>query len=420
MKNFLNKSFQGMIGLVLVTTMMNWSPGSLQAAEPEDALIGAVEALKANDLGGLIRSAVGDDEYAKMGEEWEKQRQQIQSEITEQDRAQFAGFMSMLTAPGSEDLLMTMIEPQLAQFQMSLAQFVAMFQGLGAMQIQQMQNIDAAGKQNLMAALQATSQWMTTQDLTNRDKARAAVELVVVRAREFGINTLDELTALDYDGLLGKGGQVLGLGRELLAHYQIDLYALLNSVEVQTLENDGQNALVAIRFDFLGIPQQFKSKLVRQGDQWVSEDALRQAQMVSVLANMPRQSTVTESDTMVLQQQSTTSTVIAQESQISESGANTGFDANWLQDSLNSNPFIHRYGMDLYVADFADGFATLELNAAPDGLISAVQQGQDLVTLTPASLPPGDDRLALAALQKVLQTLSGRGGIESIMILPGQ
>ena len=95
-----------------------------------------------------------------------------------------------------------------------------------------------------------------------------------------------------YEGI----DEMMGLSRRLLVHYGIDLDALLDSIEVETVENDGQRATVVTRFQFLGIPQEIRNEMVAHEGQWVSQDALNQAQVVSVLANMPRQSVVAEQD----------------------------------------------------------------------------------------------------------------------------
>ncbi|MFT7530527.1 MAG: hypothetical protein ACI9FD_001532 [Gammaproteobacteria bacterium] len=379
-----------------------------QADEPDTLITNAVEALKSNDLATLVRSSLGDAEFQQLGEQWDTSRQQRLGEISEQDRAEFAGFMGLLLAPGSEEMILSMIEPKLAELQTGLMQFVALFQGMGAMQIQQLTDVDAEAKQNLTAALNASAQWITTNDLANTDKARQAIQIVVEKARALEIKSLDDIANLSYQNMLNKAGEVLALARDVLTNYGISVDALLDSIEVETLSNDGSKANVVTRFEFLGTPQSIESTLINQDGRWVSEDALRQAQMISLLNQMPSSSSAVSGSAEV---SSVSASLTAQSADDSD-------PANRLQKSLLENPFLQRWQIDLEVIGVSNGFATLRLRGAPAGLQDAVKQGQDLTQMDVQNLPIAEDRMAVNALRNVLETLANRGEFDSAMILP--
>ncbi|MFT5114478.1 MAG: hypothetical protein ACI8P9_003815 [Parasphingorhabdus sp.] len=379
-----------------------------QADEPDTLITNAVEALKSNDLDTLVRSSLGDAEFQQLGEQWDTSRQQRLGEISEQDRAEFAGFMGLLLAPGSEEMILSMIEPKLAELQTGLMQFVALFQGMGAMQIQQLTDVDAEAKQNLTAALNASAQWITTNDLANTDKARQAIQIVVEKARALEIKSLDDIANLSYQNMLNKAGEVLALARDVLTNYGISVDALLDSIEVETLSNDGSKANVVTRFEFLGTPQSIESTLINQDGRWVSEDALRQAQMISLLNQMPSSSSAVSGSAEV---SSVSASLTAQSADDSD-------PANRLQKSLLENPFLQRWQIDLEVIGVSNGFATLRLRGAPAGLQDAVKQGQDLTQMDVQNLPIAEDRMAVNALRNVLETLANRGEFDSAMILP--
>ena len=407
-----------MLGFLLVATPIAFAADD----RPEASIVNAVEAIKENNLADLIRASVGDAEFDKLADQWNDNKQERLGAITEQDRAEFTGFMGLLSAPGSEEVILAMVEPKLAEFQAGMMQFVALFQGMGAMQIQQLKDVDAEGKKNLTDALNASAQWVTTNDLTNRDKAKQAIAMVVAKSRDLGIQTIDQFVQLDYDDLLDKGGEVLALFRDLLTHYGIQVDSLLDSIEIETLSNDGNEAVVETRFSFLGTPQKVKTTLVNQDGQWVSQDAVQQAQMVSILANMPANDTGanTASSSVSISQGEAGVTSISANASASagnNAGAQSG-DAQNLREKLSANPFLKRWGVGLDVVDVADGFATLKLVQAPAGMMSAVQQGQDITRMTAADFDNTDDRMAVNALINVLETMRRRGAVESVMIVP--
>jgi len=398
------KQFLKCLGLSIA--VLAFTPIAHSNDDPANSISNLVSAIKNNDLAALIRISVGVEEFDNMGQQWEEQRSQRKAEITESERAEFSETIGMVIATDAEQRLMSLVEPKLAEYQAGLMQMVALFQGLGAMQIQQSPDLNTQEKQNLTAALNKTAQWVTANDLTNKEKMQQAIAILVTRARSMNITSIDDVMNLNYEDVLSKGGVALATARDILQHYNVEVNTLLDSVAVETLENDGKNAIVSTKFEIFGIPQEVTTRLVKYQGNWVSEDAVAQAKLVSALASMPR---TPASETVPA--------AIPTNSDSATTSITTAMEQ--LQDSLNTNPFLSRAGINLSAIELADGFATLEVRTESSGIMSAIQDGNDLLTMDPALISASEDKQSLIALRKALQVLGDRYNIQSFFLVPG-
>ena len=118
--------------------------------KPHESILTSVRAVRNNDLGAVLQAVLTDDQLAEMEAEWNQQRKQP---VDPQESAQFQMVMTMLTAPGAEDMLMAQVEPKLAEMRPQVAMMVGMFSGLLQASLEQDQTLQPAEKDRAAKAL---------------------------------------------------------------------------------------------------------------------------------------------------------------------------------------------------------------------------------------------------------------------------
>ena len=254
------------------------------ANEPHEAILSAVQAFKNNDIRGLVMGSVGEEEFNKLASEWTEERENRLAEITDEDRAEFAAQMGLLTADGAEETIMAMLSPQLVLFKEQATQFMPMIQGLGAMQIEQIEGATDEDSQKLNQVLQAFVDWAKNVDIASEELARQAVGVAAQTARDLDVATLDDLASLEFDDMVGKGEAVLIGAREILSIYGLSLDESLDSFQAETIANDGTTATVKSSFTIFGAPMDVETEYVLIDDKWLSKDAIEQSQKMAELS----------------------------------------------------------------------------------------------------------------------------------------
>lgn len=240
------------------------------AHSPDAALKNAIHSLRNNDLLGLISSQVPAQELDRMRNDW---KTKVASEaLTDAKREEFAKNMAELTAPGAEEKIMAQIEPWLVKFEKETApqmpMMVALGKGIAAQAITENKDLSEEQKQQARGNLDALGRWIESIQLTDRERVRKAVGHVVAAAREFNCKTLDEFYALSFDEAMMRLSPVLKAIKGVLATYGLDLDHALDSAQVEIATQEGDNAKVRVRYDFLSQPTSFEVDLTRMNGQW--------------------------------------------------------------------------------------------------------------------------------------------------------
>jgi hypothetical protein len=245
---------------------------------PDAAVMQSVNLLRANDFNGLVEASVPPARFEEAKTRWMTELKD--EEITDENRAEFAETMAKLTAPDAEETLMAEIRPQLAQFEgemkAQLPAMIAMGKGFVLAAINESQDIAAENKPQVTNLVNALGTWAESGEFASADRAEKAVEEVTAAARKMPVRTLDEVHALDFNGIMDVMEIAYGGFKGVLKAYDIDMDASLASARAETLSQDGDNAKVRVHFDFLGAPMNFDTQMVRVDGRWYGKDAIEE------------------------------------------------------------------------------------------------------------------------------------------------
>ena len=201
----------------------------------EAVVRGTIDALRKNDIKAILNLITTAEERAEIEGEWKKAINE--KAPGEEELAQFSAAMSMLTADGAEDMILAMIKPQLAEFAPQVEMMSGMLAGLAGAQIQQSEDLSEEDKQASQEIVNRLGEFLAEVDLGNEEKARKAVGFVCQTARGLKLTTFADLQKLSWSEVLGKAGIVLKGVKELLAVYGISIDAMLDAVEIKTVES---------------------------------------------------------------------------------------------------------------------------------------------------------------------------------------
>lgn len=234
--------------------------------EPHAALVASVEAVRKNDLRRFLQLTLPDAKLAELRAEWERQRAEGAKPA---EVAQFRETMAKLTAPDAEAKLMQELAPKLAEMRPQVAMMTGMLTGMAQSGIEQSATLSATEKRQARELLQAAGRVLQEHDITDEAAARRAVAVVCRTARRLNAAELEQLQRLSFDQLLAKGDVVLGGLKEVLAIYGLEVDAWLDSVEAETVRQEGDGALVRVRYEILGVRQTVETEMVRSEGRWV-------------------------------------------------------------------------------------------------------------------------------------------------------
>lgn len=228
---------------------------------------------RAGDVAGLAEGLIPPQkwELAKLG--YELQRMQP---TTEEQRAEFAEKFDRIVAPDAVDLLMEEIEPKLVEARLQAPG--ALLMAFGAMQMAVASpdtDLTDAQRAALQSALPGIQQWASTTDFLDSETMRQGLTLLTDAARRTGIDDIDQLKALPLEGVLDRASGVLVAAKQAVRLYGIDLDAVADSLQVEVLEIDGENARVRTTVTLFNAPIWAEHNLVLVDGRWYGEHLAR-------------------------------------------------------------------------------------------------------------------------------------------------
>lgn len=245
---------------------------------PDAAVMQSVNLLRANDFNGLVEASVPPARFEQAKTRWMAELKD--EEITDENRAEFAETMAKLTAPDAEETLMAEIRPQLAQFEgemkAQLPAMVAMGKGFILAAINESEDIKPENKPQVSNLVNALGTWAESGEFASAERAEKAVAEVTAAARKMPVRTLDDVHALDFNGVMDTMEIAYGGFKGVLKAYDIDMDKSLASARAETISQEGDNANVRVHFEFLGTPLNFDTQMVRIDGRWYGKDAIEE------------------------------------------------------------------------------------------------------------------------------------------------
>ncbi len=236
------------------------------SATPHGAVLAMSEALRANDIEILLRQSLSVSEYAEAREEWNAARA---GEIAPADAAQLNQFLARISDGVFVDELMAEIGPKLEAARENLPLMLIAAQTMGHASISNNEAFTQAQKDSANELLGALGKWAAGRDLADPVLARQALTIWVSGARKMELQEAADLQALEFEDMVGRAGLLLAATKNALQVYEFNLDDVLSSVRAETLHQQGDTALVRVRFDLLGTKQEFDVAMRRADGRWM-------------------------------------------------------------------------------------------------------------------------------------------------------
>lgn len=243
---------------------------------PQGAIDAAVQSLKAGDLKSLVESQVPPSHMEKLRAEWKADM--AKDPPSDQEKAEFAAQMAMLTASDAEAKIMAQLEPELVKFETEMAPqmplMIGMGKGLAANSLQENKELTQEQKDQAVKSIDAVAKWVQETNFTDRAKVKDAVSKVVASARELNLKTLDEARALSFDDAMVKGSIALRGLKDVLAVYGFSLDKMLDSVKTEVVSQTGDAAKVKVTYQMFEQPMSFETDLVQVDGRWYGKQTI--------------------------------------------------------------------------------------------------------------------------------------------------
>ena len=243
---------------------------------PQAAVADGYKLLRDNDIDGLYRHALPPADYAAMRARWGQGRNL--SQFSPADRAQFAKMMTLLSAPGAQQLLWVEIKPKLLQarknYQARLPAMLGMLRTMADTGVQRSTVLTGAEKVQALTALGVLSNWAGKTDWLNPDKVYQVLGVLTSTAQKMSFHTLNEALSMPYPEAMRDVGHLWSGVKQALDVYGLSVDTILDTAQIKVLSDDGNVAVVRTTFDVLGTPVTRDNTLIKQDGRWYDRDTL--------------------------------------------------------------------------------------------------------------------------------------------------
>ena len=251
-------------------------------ASPQAAVADGYRLLRDNDLDGLYRHALPPADYAAMRARWGQGRNL--DAYTPAQRAQFDKMMTVLSAPGAQQLLWIEMKPKLAaarqQYRQQLPAMVGMLRTMADTGVTRSARLSPDEKVQALKAIAVLSAWAQKTDWLDPDKVYRVLGVVTATAQKMSFRTLDQALSMPYGESMRNIGQAWAGLKQALTVYGFSVDAVLDSARIRVLSDDGSVAVVRTTFDVLGTPVTRDNTLIKQDGRWYDRATLLHWQQV--------------------------------------------------------------------------------------------------------------------------------------------
>lgn len=261
-------------GLTLLALSACTEDKNLAAKDPVTAAQNLSAAMRDNDFNRFTHIMVPPDDYTKLEQRFKDEGAKKPAPSPEESK-QFADQIANLTASDAETKLFADIQPKLAQMGPQIPMGVAMMSGLAGQAIDNNPKLGADEKTQAKAVLTAVTKWATTAPLSDPDKAKQAIHIVVTTARDLKLTTLEAAQKLSFSDTMDKIGIVVGGLRKTMAVYGFDTDKAFASVKVVKKSEDGDKAVVTVSYTLLDTPVTADVAMVKRDGRWYSADLVK-------------------------------------------------------------------------------------------------------------------------------------------------
>lgn len=245
---------------------------AINTPDPAQQVREMARLFRAGDVAGMARAAMPASKWEEAQRLWELQRQKP---IDADDEAEFEANLARFTATDAVDKLMAEFEPKLDEARPQAPGALLMAFGAAQMAINSPESeLTVEQRAALQSVLPGLQQWASTTDFLDAATLRDALTLLTDAARRTGITGLEQIKALPLEGLLDRARPVLAAAKDAAQLYGLDVDAIVDSLQVDVLENDGKTARVRTTVMLFGAPVWHEHELVLLEGRWYGKHAV--------------------------------------------------------------------------------------------------------------------------------------------------
>ena len=286
-----------LIGLTLLASVLLFGcRHQVQApGDPVAAVKGLAEAVHDNDLLRYSQLSMPPDLHRQLEARWKLELAAAPPPSLAESR-KFDQWMRRLTEPGAEAKLYKTTENKLKRFESEInSQWPLMKTTLSIFAIGMIQanpQLGMSGKAHAESLAATVLDGLQPAQLTDRQRAREAIAVLVATTRELDVHTLQDTRRLDMPETLEKAGIALKGLKQVGKLYGIDADAALAGVSASVESVEGDTATLQVRYPLLGKTIEFEMKLLRIDGRWYDADAVSSAR-----AKLKTPATIAATDT---------------------------------------------------------------------------------------------------------------------------
>jgi len=187
------------------------------------------------------------------------------------------GFVSLFAAPDGEARLERVFQRQFAGAPADVHSAAATLGLFGAQYLRTGGDYSADERAHYLQLVHALSLWGQRAPLSDRQKAKPAIEQLTSAARHTGLREPAAFARVGRRGALRRLGPFFGRFKRVLAGYGLDIDAALAGAKVRVLSRQGDHARLALDYTMAGTPIHAELDAERVDGRWYLSDALRRA-----------------------------------------------------------------------------------------------------------------------------------------------
>ncbi len=260
------------IAVPLFALAVAFAPLAFAEAPPPSPVehpLAVVDALRANDAEAFAE-AVSHKSSDALAREWETKRAKAASDEESPTRdADAHRAWSMLRTKEGTAALADELHPKLTE---KATTAVLQFNfGLAAMLTAIASEAELTAEESRQASqlVLAVQRWANGVDWADRARLERALGAVASFVRASGLESPRELELLAYEDALALGDDAIAMVKDVVSAYELDLDAILSSIEIEELARDGERATVRTRLTVFAVPLTITRELEYRAGRWV-------------------------------------------------------------------------------------------------------------------------------------------------------
>ena len=259
------------------------APPAGAATDPVQAVAVLTAHLRANDLHGFAKDAVPESLHPGLAAAWRSGRSRWPLEELPFDQ-RIPGMLGALAADGAEPRLRRSFDQQFANAHAEIRSAAETLSLFGVKYLQNDASLSPEERNHYVQLVEALGVWAAEAKLGDPQRARGAITRLAMAARHAGVREEADLARLGMDESLRRLGPMFGAFKVCLRDYGLDLDQSLDGMQLSLERQDGDRALVRLRYPLAGRTIDTLVAVERVDGHWYLSDFLRHARAAAAPA----------------------------------------------------------------------------------------------------------------------------------------